>query len=193
MNDEMYLEEARIKKEARRTVKDHWRLFLLQGVVLVLAGLAAIVVPQIASIAAAIFIGWLLIISGAVRLVALYGARRAAGFWGQLIVAALMVVLGALLLVRPIAAAVTLTLVLTIYFIAHGIASFVFAYAIRADTDRWPWLLLSGLVDLALAGIIIAGWPGTATWVLGLLAGVDLLITGVVLVYAALGARRAEA
>jgi uncharacterized membrane protein HdeD (DUF308 family) len=192
MKDDLSLPEEKLEKDARRTIRDHWRLFFFQGLLLAAAGLAAVIVPHIASLAIAIFIGWLLIACGALRLAADSGASGMSGFWGQAAVSVLMMVLGGVLLFQPAAAALTLTMVLTAYFLAHGIASFVFAYAIRGDTDRWPWLLLSGLVDLVLAGLIVAGWPGTAEWVLGLLVGINLLFTGLVLMFAALGAGLSE-
>jgi uncharacterized membrane protein HdeD (DUF308 family) len=192
MHDDLSLREANLENEVRRTLKGHWRLFLLQGILLVMAGIAAIIVPQIASVAIAFFIGWLLIAAGGMRLAALFNARLAPGYWGQVLNAVLMIVLGAILALAPVKGALTLTMILGIYFTAHGIASFVFAYAIRASTDRWPWMLLSGLVDLVLAGIIVAGWPDTADWVLGLLVGVNMVFTGLVMMFAAAGARLAE-
>jgi uncharacterized membrane protein HdeD (DUF308 family) len=192
MSDDLSLRDANFEKEVRRTLKDHWHLFLLQGILLAAAGAVAIIVPQIATVAIAFFIGWLLIAAGGMRLMSLFNAKHVPGFWGLVLIAAFTVLLGAILALAPVKGALTLTMVLVVYFFAHGIASFVFAYAIRSSTDRWPWMLLSGLVDMVLAGIIVAGWPGTADWVPGLLVGVNMVFTGLVLIFAAAGARLAE-
>jgi uncharacterized membrane protein HdeD (DUF308 family) len=192
MSDNLSLREQELEREVRRSLQHHWRLFLLQGALLIAAGAAAIVVPQVASVAAAFFIGWLLIAAGVTRAAVLISASQAPGYWQLLLISALAVLLGTVLVLDPAKGALTLTMVLAAYFVLHGLASFVLAYALCAYTDSWPWLLLSGLVDLVLAGIIVAGWPGTAEWVPGLLVGVNMLFTGMVLAFAAAGARMAD-
>ena len=97
---------------------------------------------------------------------------------------------GWLLVFSGVFRAVTLTMLLTAYFIVHGIASFMFAFAIKGDTRRGVLVLLSGLVDLALAGFVIAGWPQSSEYILGLYVGISLLFTGFMLTFAALDARK---
>ena len=80
---------------------------------------------------------------------------------------------------------------LTAYFIVHGIVTWILAFSIKGETGRWVLLLLSGLIDFLLAGLVIAKWPSTALWVLGLFVGVNMLLTGFALIFAALGARSA--
>ena len=107
-----------------------------------------------------------------------------------LVTALLSIVVGGMLLWKPVEGAVSLTIVLTAFFIVEGIFQAVAAFTYRdAIPSRWGWLLASGIADLALAAIIIAGWPGTAAWTLGLLVGVNLLTTGWAVVMVALGAR----
>jgi uncharacterized membrane protein HdeD (DUF308 family) len=93
------------------------------------------------------------------------------------------------LLLWPISGTVSLTLLLIAFFVIDGIASI--RYAIEHGnqlTGRWEWMLLSGIVDLILAGVIFAGLPGTAAWALGLLVGIDLVIGGAALSAMALAA-----
>jgi uncharacterized membrane protein HdeD (DUF308 family) len=86
---------------------------------------------------------------------------------------------------------VTLTYVLTAYFIADGIFMIFLAISHRKElSSRWEWMLVSGVVDLVLAGIILSGMPGDVTWVLGMLVGIDLLFAGWSLVAMALAARK---
>jgi len=92
--------------------------------------------------------------------------------------------------VEAVEGALSLTIVLTAFFVVEGVFQAAAAPIYRdAIPSSWGWLLASGVADLALAGIIIAGWPGTAAWTLGLLVGVNLLTTGWAVVMVALGAR----
>src|SRR5438132_13997336 len=75
---------ASLQRALAQAVRDHWVLFLIEGIVLVILGLAAIVVPQIASLAVTILVGWLFLISGIVGLVTTFMARAAPGFWWAL-------------------------------------------------------------------------------------------------------------
>jgi uncharacterized membrane protein HdeD (DUF308 family) len=169
----------------------HWRLFLFQGAVMVVLGIIAILAPVAATLAVDIFIGWLLLISGVVGLVALISTHHIQAFLWSLITAALSVVMGILLVIRPVEGAITLTIVLTAFFIAEGVFQTAIAIASRHVTaGHWGWMLLSGISDLILAAIIIMGWPGTAIWALGLLVGVNLLTSGWAMVMAALAGRK---
>ena len=174
----------------RKSVRDHWVLFLIEGIVLVILGLLAILVPQVASLAVTIFLGWLFLISGVFGLVSSFWARGAPGFWWSLLSAVLTVVVGVLLLGWPIAGVISLTYLLIAFFFIEGIASIMFAVEHRRElTQGWVWMLVSGIVTLALGVIILAGLPGTAAWVLGLLVGIDMVFGGSALAAIALAAR----
>lgn len=169
----------------------HWKLFLFQGVVMVILGVLAICAPVAASIAVAIYVGWLLLISGVIGLIAIVSTHHVHAFLWSLITAALSVVIGVLLVLMPVQGAISLTIVLTAFFIAEGVFQTTVAIASRQVlAGTWFWMLLSGIADLILAAIIIAGWPGTAVWALGLLVGINLLTSGWAVVVAALGGRK---
>jgi uncharacterized membrane protein HdeD (DUF308 family) len=169
----------------------HWKLFLFQGAVMVILGVLAICAPVAASIAVAIYVGWLLLISGVVGLIAIVSTHHVHAFLWSLITAALSVVIGVLLVLMPVQGAISLTIVLTAFFIAEGVFQTTVAIASRnVMAGTWVWMLLSGIADLVLAAIIIAGWPGTAVWALGLLVGVNLLTSGWAVVVAAFAGRR---
>jgi len=175
----------------RRRLKEHWRLFTFQGVLLVILGLIAIAVPRFAAIAATDFVGWLLFFTGLMQAASLVSSTRAPGYWSSLLLAVLTAILGFVLAWYPLQGAITLTMLLTAYFIAHGVMTFILAFSVKDETGRWVLLLLSGLVDLLLAGLVIAEWPSTELWVLGLFIGVNMLLTGFALIFTALGARSA--
>lgn len=173
-----------------RSIHDHWGLFLAEGIILVLLGLAAIVVPPIAGLTITIFIGWMLLIGGVAGVVSTFWARHLPGFIWALLSALVAIAAGAVLLLWPIQGLVTLTYVLIAYFIADGILTIVLAVEHRRQlSGRWEWLVVSGVISLILAGLIIAGLPGAFSWALGLLVGIDLVFGGSALIAMALTAR----
>ena len=184
------IEELRSKMRA--AVKEHWKAFLFEGILLVILGLAAMIVPPLASLAVTIFLGWMFLISGIAGLALTFWARGMPGFWWSLLSAVLAIGAGILLLAQPVQGTLTLTIVVGVYFLAEGVATVMYALEHRRElTGRWSWLLIAGIVDIVIAGIIISGLPGSATWAIGLLAGVNLLFGGATLIGMALAARNA--
>jgi uncharacterized membrane protein HdeD (DUF308 family) len=87
----------------------------------------------------------------------------------------------------------SLTLILTVFFVIEGVASILYALEHKRElTGRWGWMLVSGIVDLILASIIFLGLPGTAAWAIGLLVGINMVFGGSALIAMALGARTAR-
>ena len=173
-----------------RTVREHWKLFLIEGIILVILGLLAVALPLLAGLAVTILFGWLFLISGAVGLVTTFAMRQAPGFWWSLISAVLGIVVGVLLLVQPGVGLVSLTYVLTAFFIVEGVATIMFALEHRRQlTGRWGWMLTSGVVDLFLALTILAGLPGSVGWALGLIVGINMVFGGASMIGMALSAR----
>jgi len=181
---------GKLQTEMNAAVKAHWKAFLFEGIVLALLGLAAMIVPPLASLAVTIFLGWMFLISGIGGLIVTYWARNMPGFWWSLISAALAVLAGMLLLARPMQAVLTLTIVVGAYFLAEGVASIMYALEHRRElSSRWSWLLIGGLMDIVIAFFIIAGLPGSAEWAIGVLVGVNLMFGGATLIGVALAAR----
>jgi uncharacterized membrane protein HdeD (DUF308 family) len=174
-----------------RTVRHHWQLFLIEGIALVILGLLAIAAPVFASLAATIFFGWLLLISGAIGLIATVRARRAPGFIWALLSALVGIVAGALLIDAPLQGTFSLTAVLIAFLFIEGIVSVAYALEHRSGrSGSWGWVLASGVLDLVLGAILFAGLPGDALWALGLLIGINLVFGGWSLIAMALHARR---
>ena len=174
------------------TIHQHWVLFLVEGILLLVLGAAAIIVPVIATQAFTLFIGWLFLISGVVGLITTFWMRNAPGFWWSLLSGVVGIAAGIVLILWPISGTVSLTLLLIAFFLVEGIVTLMYAFEHRAQlSGRWGWMLASGIVDLILAGIIFAGLPETATWALGLLVGINLLFGGVAMIGMALAARTA--
>src|SRR5271166_1711251 len=154
-------ENSDLTAALQKLAHDHWRMFLLEGIVLLVLGAAAIVVPPLAGVATTIVLGWLFLIGGIVGLISTFGARQAPGFAWSLLSALIAVIAGGVLLWNPLEGLVTLTYVLIAFFIADGVL--IIALAIthrRALSGRWEWMLVNGIIDLVLAGVIISGLPG---------------------------------
>lgn len=179
-----------LRRDVASAIHAHWGLFLFEGIVLVLLGFAAIVVPVVATLAFTLVIGWLFLISGGVGLVTTFWMRNAPGFWWALLSAVIALAAGVILILWPINGVLSLTLVLIAFFAVEGIATLMYAFEHKAQlSGRWVWMLASGIVDLILAGIIFAGLPGTAAWALGLLVGINMLFGGTAMIGMALAAR----
>jgi uncharacterized membrane protein HdeD (DUF308 family) len=181
-----------MQRTLNEALRRHWVLYLIEGIVLIVLGGIAIILPPLGTLAATILFGWLFMISGIVGLITSFWMRQAPGFWWSLISAVLGVVVGFWLLAMPLSGAFSLTLLLIAFFIIEGAASIMFAFEHKRElSGQWGWMLTSGIVDLVLAGIILAGLPGTAAWALGLLIGINMVFGGVALTMMALHARNA--
>ena len=151
-------------------------------------------IPVIAGLAAAVILGWVFLIAGAVGLVATLRARQAPGFVWALLSALVAILAGGILLWNPLQGLATLTVVLIAYFIVDGLFIIGLAIAHRRElSGRWEWMMVNGIVDLVLASIVISGLPGTLFWALGLLVGIDLIFGGASLIGMALEARTPRA
>jgi len=183
----------RFQRAVETSLREHWVIFLIEGIILVILGAAAIIIPPLATLSVTIFLGWLFLISGIVGLVTTFRARHAPGFWWSLLSAVIAILAGIALIGWPISGAVSLTLVAIVFFAVEGFATIMYALEHKRElSGRWGWMLVSGIIDLFLAAIIFAGLPGTAAWAIGLLVGINMMFGGVALIMMALHARTSE-
>jgi uncharacterized membrane protein HdeD (DUF308 family) len=188
--DTLSQDTGKLQSDAAAAVRAHWKAFLVEGILLVVLGLAAMILPPLASLAVTIFLGWMFLISGVAGLALTFWARGLPGFWWSLLSAVLAIGAGIILLAQPVQGTLTLTIVVGVYFLAEGVATIMYALEHRRElTGRWSWLLIAGVVDIVIAGLIIAGLPGSALWAIGLLVGINLLFGGMSLIGMALAAR----
>jgi uncharacterized membrane protein HdeD (DUF308 family) len=181
---------AGIAGAVAKAIHEHWKMFLIEGIILVILGLIAIVVPQVATFAVTIFVGWLFLITGIVGLVTTFTMRGMPGFWWSLVSAVISIAAGVVLLGWPVNGVLSLTFVLIAFFIIEGVASILYAIEHRNQaSSRWGWMLVSGIVDLILAAMILGGLPGTAAWAIGLLVGINLVFGGTAIIGMALAAK----
>ena len=183
---------AGFQRAIANSLHEHWRLYLVEGILLLVLGAAAIALPPIATLAFTIVLGWLFLLSGVMGLITTFWMRQAPGFWWSLISAVLGVAVGALLLAQPISGALSLTIVLVVFFVIEGVASIMFALDHKRElSGQWGWMLVSGIVDLVLATLVFGGLPSTAAWAIGLLVGINMVFGGAALIAMALHAKNA--
>lgn len=181
---------AALRSELGAAVRRHWMMFLAEGIVLVLLGILALIAPAVASIAATVFFGWILLLSGIVGLITTLRARQAPGFIWSLLSALLALGAGAVLLWRPLQGTLSLTAVLIAFLLVEGVVSILYALEHRSGlSGRWGWMLASGLLDVLLGAVLLSGLPGSALWALGLLLGINMTFGGWALILMALHAR----
>jgi len=168
---------AVLRGEVRNTIRKRSLLFLIQGAGLALAGLLCLVYPMFASSGVTVIIGWLLIVSGALQLISLIGATDVPYFWLQLLGVALAFLIGWMLVSRPEAGLLAVTLLMVVYLMVDGIGRVVFALMIR-PMDDWLWMLFGGIVGIVVALVLATNLPEAAAWLLGVLLGVYLIAVG---------------
>ena len=175
---------AALREAMRETVKRYSLWYLLQGILMVVAGALALIYPLLASVAMIYLLAWVLIVSGAVQAIGLIGARHVPHYWLQLISVVLAILIGVLLLRQPESGLLIMTLLLIVFFMVEGLSKVIFALTIR-PFPNWGWVLASGLVGVVLAVYLWANMPVSSEWVLGFLLGIQLICEGVALAYLA--------
>ncbi len=156
---------------------------IFEGLLFLFLGFFALSVPQFFTLGLELIIGWLFIIAGISQG---YRAIKATGYfyWVPLAVSALLyLVVGVLMLVYPLRGMLTLTMLVTFFFICDGVIKITRGIQLRNLNNNWGWLVFNGLISLVMAGIIITGWPITAVWVIGLLIGINMVFFGITLLF----------
>jgi uncharacterized membrane protein HdeD (DUF308 family) len=182
--------QSKLGDQVSDTIARHWQLFLIQGLVLEALGVLAFAMPVWSTLAIDILIGWLLFGGGLVRTVMLVRAKHVTGYWPSLAASVLTMILGAAIALHPFGGMLTLTMMLIVLFAAEGVAAVIGAFDFRQHTGHWLWLLISGLIDFYLVFLLWSGWPATAAWAIGAIAGVYFVMFGLALVTLSFAARK---
>ena len=140
--------------------------------------MAAIVLPHVATLSAELLFGACLAVAGVVQFIQAFGAKSWRPMLLQLLIGVLYVACGTLLLANPIAGVIALTIALAATFFAEGALRIVFGFNLRPN-EGWIWVIVSGVVAIVMGGLIWAGLPATAIWVIGMLVGVNMVVSGV--------------
>ncbi len=177
MTEKIDIEIREMQQRMQEFLKVHWKFFLAEGAFFIILGIAAIIVPQIFTIAIALFIGWLLLLGGIVQIARAIRFIAMPGFNLWIFIGILQVIIGYYLVAQPAKGALTLTMLMTLFFAMEGIAKISLAFMMR-PLAHWGWVFFSGFTALMLSVVVWAGWPGTAAWVLGMLLGINMIFLG---------------
>ena len=181
----MEMNAVQMDPEIREGLRRSWKALMTVGIIAILIGCVAIVVPAAASVGTAIFIGWILVIAGAFLVAGAFMAHSVGSVILRLIWALLTVIVGLWLIVEPHNGTLTLTLVLGIYFLFMGLTRIAVAFAARGQQGA-GLVGLSGVAGLLIGILVLAKFPSSADWAIGLLVGIDLIFAGWTLVSVAL-------
>jgi uncharacterized membrane protein HdeD (DUF308 family) len=184
----MEMRSVAMDPEAREGLRRTWKALLAIGILAILIGCVAILVPAVASVGTAIFIGWILLIAGAFLVAGAFMAHSIGTVVLRLLWALLTVVVGLWLIVEPHNGTLTLTLVLGLYFLFMGITRTVVAFSARGQEGA-GLVGLSGIAGLLIGILVLVELPSSADWAIGLLVGIDLIFAGWTLVSVAIVGR----
>lgn len=164
--------------EAMTKLRDKWGWMVGIGIALVLCGMLALGNMMLATFAVVLFAGWMMIISGVIEIIHGFQMKTTWGkFFLEILVGLLYVVAGVFTLMAPPAAAAVLTLIAGAAFAASGIVRIVMAFQMQSGTP-WIWVALSGAITTLLGALVLAQWPYSGLYILGLFFGVDLVFAG---------------
>jgi uncharacterized membrane protein HdeD (DUF308 family) len=158
-------------------LRGNWLWFVVLGCVLVALGIIALGSVVIASLAAAVAIGIVLLLAGVGEVIGAFWCRGWSGFFLELLSGVLSIVVGLLFLRAPLNALAALTLLIACFLMVGGIFKIVAAVSYRFAA--WGWSLASGIIDVILGVMIWQEWPASALWVIGLFVGINLLFRGI--------------
>jgi uncharacterized membrane protein HdeD (DUF308 family) len=151
--------------------------FLALGIIMIILGALAIIVPFIATFALETLFGILFVVGGVLQIVHSFRWSKSRRFALDLLIGILYGAFGILLLAYPLGGVVTLTLILAAFFVIEGIFKIVQSFRMRPGSS-WGWMLVSGIISLFLGFFIWGSMPFSAFWALGVVVGVDLIFTG---------------
>lgn len=177
MNKVIRIDLEKLQRQIREYLQKHWKIFLGEGIVFMLLGLCAIILPQLFTLALTVVLGWLILLGGLVLVIRTLVFRLMPGFGVWFFIGVLQLVVGYLLIEDPAQGALTLTILLTLMFFLEGLAKISFALLMR-PLSHWGWMLFSGFTAFVFSIVIWIGWPWTAQWLLGLLLGINMIFVG---------------
>jgi uncharacterized membrane protein HdeD (DUF308 family) len=165
----------------------NWSIAL--SVLLIVAGLFAILIPWLSGIAITLFFGWAMIISGITHFIFAFKTHTTGGRIWELLIGAIYAFTGFYLIFHPIDALFVLTLILACYLFFEAIVEFIQFFQLRPRHGA-VWLLIDGVITLILAVMIWRAWPASSVWVIGTLVGISMIFSGFSRLMLSLAAKR---
>jgi uncharacterized membrane protein HdeD (DUF308 family) len=170
-------------------IQKNWGWFLFLGIILVIAGTAAIMAPTYAGFGLTLLLGWVLVFAGISQIIHCFGSKAWGAFFLRLLGGLLYLAAGIILLANPLRGMITLTLLLAILLVVQGVTRIIGAFQCR-HVAAWGWVLVSGLLSTALGIMIYFKWPYDTMFILGLFLGIDLIFDGWTMVMLAVASRK---
>jgi uncharacterized membrane protein HdeD (DUF308 family) len=153
-----------------------WCIFW--GALLIVLGVLALLMPEVAALATALTLAWLLIFAGGVEIVHAIQTRYRNGFGWKLASGIVTLLLGVSILIFPVAGIATLALWIGAFVFVGGLVRLILALRLKPERG-WGWVLVDGLLSIAVGGLIAWGWPASSIPFIGLLAGFWLIFAGI--------------
>lgn len=157
-------------------LRDKWCWFLALGIAMVVLGTIAIGSAVVATAAAVVLFGFVLLGGGIAEIISAFWAGRWSATLVHLLIGVLYTIVGLIILDNVEQSAIQLTLIIAFFLIFGGIFRIVFALSERFT--GWGWVLLNGAVSLLLGGLIYKQWPASGLWIIGLFVGIELIFNG---------------
>ncbi len=171
-------------------IAENRKWFMVLGLALIILGAIAIAFPFVTTIAAKIFLGWVFLIGGIVQIFHAFSTQKWSEFLLTLLIGLVYLLAGAWLAFLPLAGILTLTAFLAAMFILQGALEAGMAVRMR-PREGWAWMLLAGIIGIAVGVLIIAELPSSATWAIGLLVGINMISSGFAYFFLAMAAGKA--
>ncbi|WP_295407039.1 DUF308 domain-containing protein [uncultured Thiocystis sp.] len=172
-------------------VKKNWGWLLALGIASIVLGTLGFYMTFAFTLTSVLLFGVLLLLGGVFQLVHAITCQGWKSILWHVLIALLYVAAGIDIIVDPIRASSVLTLILAGILIAVGVSRIVISLQLRAAVNGWYWSLLSGLISILLGGMIVAQWPASGLWVIGLFVAIELVFSGWSTIFVALAARKA--
>jgi uncharacterized membrane protein HdeD (DUF308 family) len=181
--------KTNVKLEANQ-LKRNWGWLLALGILFVILGCIGLGMVVGLTLASMLFLGVILIIAGCSQFVDVFKAKEWEGVAWHAFIAALYIIGGCLVIYDPFLASALITALLASVLIIIGFTRFIMAVKLKGSPG-WGWLLLAGVVAIALGVMILMQWPVSGLWVIGLFIAIEMLVDGWAYIFLALGLRRA--
>lgn len=182
-----------VERTVAESLRAHSKLYLLQGVVLMMLGIIIFVAPPLVMLGLSFLLGSVLIVNGIMGLFSTVLTRNSSDFWSSLQTATLGIMAGIILLAMPVEGGFLLTVILlVVFFIIEGVGSVMLALEHRREMQgKWGWLLASGVINIAAVALIFTFLRGETGWKFGgLLVSINMIVGGAALIFMASHARK---
>src|ERR1700761_3101618 len=168
-----------------------WGWIVALGVVYLIAGFIALGSVVMATVASVLVVGVMMIIAGVAEVFSAFQIKSWGKFLLWVLLGVLYIIAGFVTFENPLLAAALLTLILGASLVASGVMRIILAFSMKRETP-WIWVLLSGVITLLLGLLILAHWPVSSLYILGLFLGIDLIMAGAGWIALGFGLRQAR-